>query len=67
MGPVARCESIPAIGVIPIPALANTIGRPESGMRHIVNDDAGTLPRRLENNRLTNPAVAAGDNGNFVF
>jgi hypothetical protein len=26
-----------------------------------------TLPRRLENNRLTNPAVAAGDNGNFVF
>jgi hypothetical protein len=26
---LARCESIPAIGVIPIPALANTIGRPE--------------------------------------
>jgi|SRR5215467_13493579 len=25
---LARCESIPAIGVIPMPALANTIGRP---------------------------------------
>src|SRR5262245_911941 len=36
-------------------------------MDHIVDDDAGLLTRQLENDRLTDPAVAAGDDSNLVF
>jgi hypothetical protein len=36
-------------------------------MSDVVDDDARTLSRQFENNRLTNPAVAAGDDGNFVL
>jgi hypothetical protein len=30
-------------------------------MSHVVDDDAGVLPGQFEHDRLTNPAVAAGD------
>ena len=36
-------------------------------MKQIVNNDAGTLPGQFENDRLTDPAVAAGDDRNLVF
>ena len=36
-------------------------------MHHIVNDDAGALTRQLEDDRLANAAVAAGDNRNLVL
>ena len=36
-------------------------------MGHIVDDDVGTLPGEFENDRLTDPAVAAGDDRHFVL
>ena len=36
-------------------------------MSHVVDDDRGALPRQFENDRLTDPAVAAGDDRNFVL
>jgi hypothetical protein len=37
------------------------------GMDHVVEDDAGLLPGQFKNDRLTDPAVAAGDDGNLVL
>ena len=36
-------------------------------MDHVVDDDAGLLPGQFKNDRLTDPAVAAGDDGNTWF
>ena len=36
-------------------------------MSHVVDDDRGALPRQFENDRLTDPAVAAGDDRNLVL
>jgi hypothetical protein len=36
------------------------------GMADIVNDDIGVQPREFENNRLADPAIATGDDGNFA-
>ena len=36
-------------------------------MGHVVDDDRGALPCEFENDRLTNPAVAAGDDGDLVL
>ena len=36
-------------------------------MDHVVNDDAGALAGQFENDRLADPAVAAGDDGNLVL
>jgi hypothetical protein len=36
-------------------------------MDHVVDDDAGLLPGQFKNDRLTDPAVAAGDDGNLVL
>ena len=34
---------------------------------HIVDDEIGTLPGEFENNRLADPAVAAGDDGDLAL
>src|SRR5262249_30713125 len=36
-------------------------------MRHVVDDDAGLLPCEFQGDRLPDPAVAAGDDGNLVL
>ena len=36
-------------------------------MNHVVDDDAGTLARQFNNDRLTDPAVAAGDDRDLVL
>src|SRR6185369_415716 len=36
-------------------------------MGHVVDDDRGALPRQFENDRLTDAAVAAGDDRNLVL
>jgi hypothetical protein len=41
--------------------LLERLGGPR--MSHVVDDDAGVLPHRFVHDRLTNPAVAAGDDG----
>ena len=38
-----------------------------SRMSHIVDDEIGTLPGEFENNRLADPAVAAGDDGDLAL
>ena len=35
-------------------------------MKQVVDDDAGALPGQFENDRLTDPAIAAGDDGGLV-
>ena len=36
-------------------------------MDHVVDDDAGLLTGQFENDRLADPAVAAGDDGDLVL
>ncbi len=36
-------------------------------MHHVVNDDVGPLAREFQDDRLANPAVAAGDDRNLVL
>ena len=36
-------------------------------MSHVIDDDAGVLLGEFEHNRLTNPAVATGNDGNLVL
>ena len=38
-----------------------------SGWATVINDDAGALPGQLQHDRLTDAAVAAGDDGGFAF
>jgi len=45
-------------------ALLQRVGR--FRMRHVVDDDAGLLPGEFQGDRLPDPAVAAGDDGNLA-